>query len=98
MSGPITAHLVTLLVVAIARALLVVLGLALLLVLGLVGRGARLLIAGLTLLLVLSPAAVLRVLTNERLVYCNNQEKSENLCTFLHLSLGPHWIFSSRQA
>ena len=49
----------TLLVVAIARALLVVLGLTLLLVLCLVGCGARLLIAGLTLLLVLSPEAIL---------------------------------------
>ena len=49
----------TLLVVAIARALLIVLGLTFLLVLGLVGCGAGLLVAGLTLLLVLSPEAKL---------------------------------------
>ena len=53
------AHLVALLVVAVARALLVVLGLTLLLILGLVGCGACLLVAGLTLLLVLSPEAIL---------------------------------------
>ena len=47
-----------LLVVAVARALLVVLGLALLLVLCLVGCGARLLVAGLTLLLVFSPEVI----------------------------------------